>query len=80
VTSFSQEDLQNIQQTVIPMLETLKELAQPEVVKKLQRSMAVLKQEEPRDASLFSLIGQFNDPAVRRGLAKSLQALKAVAE
>jgi len=80
VTSFSEEDLQNIRQTVVPMLETLKELVQPEVVEKLQRSVAVLKEDEPRDASLFTLIGQFNDPAVRRGLAKSLQALKAVAE
>lgn len=80
VTSFSEDDLQNLRQTVIPMVEMLKELAQPELVEKLQRSMAVLKEEDPRDASLFTLIGQFNDPAVRRGLSKSLQALKAVAE
>jgi uncharacterized protein YjgD (DUF1641 family) len=80
VTSFSREDMQNLRQTVIPMLEMVKELAQPEVVERLQRSVTVLKQEEPRDASLFTLVGQLNDPSVRRGLAKSLHALKAIAE
>jgi uncharacterized protein YjgD (DUF1641 family) len=36
--------------------------------------------EEPVETSLVSLVRQFNDPSVRRGLAKTLQVLKSVAD
>ncbi len=80
ITSFDQEDLERMRQTVVPMLEMLKELSQPEMVDKLQKAVAEMQKQDVAAPSLFGLLRQMNDPVLRKGLTKSLQAFKAVAE
>ncbi len=80
VTSFSQEDLRQLGQNAVPALETLTELTRPEIMGMLQRSAAVMLDEETPDTSLLSIMRQMNDPAVRKGLAKALQVLKTVSQ
>jgi len=80
VTSFNREDLQNMRHSVPELLEMVKEMSRPEVVAKLRRSVAALNDEEPLNVSLFGLAGQMNDPAVRRGMSRTLSALKIMAE
>lgn len=80
VTSFSQEDLRQLGQNAVPALEALTDLTRPEVMSMLQRSAAVMLDEETPDTSLLSIMRQMNDPAVRKGLAKALQVLKTVGE
>ena len=80
VTSFTEEDVRQLGENIVLILQTVKEMTQPEVMWMLRNTANVVKDEEPVDTSLLSIIRRLNDPAVRRGLAKTLQVLKSVAE
>ena len=80
VTSFTEEDVRQLGENIVLILQTVKEMTQPEVMRMLRNTAHVVKDEEPVDTSLLSIVRQLNDPAVRRGLAKTLQVLKSVAE
>ncbi len=80
VTSFSEEDVGQLGENIVLILQTVKEMTQPEIMGMLRNTALIVKDEEPVDTSLMSLIRQMNDPAVRKGLAKTLQVLKSVAE
>jgi len=80
VTSFNEEDVRQLGQNIVLILQTVKEMTQPEIMTMLRNTATIVKDEEPVDASLLSIIRQMNDPAVRRGLAKTLHVLKSVAE
>jgi uncharacterized protein YjgD (DUF1641 family) len=80
VTSFSEEDVRQLGDNIVLILQTVKEMTQPEIMTLLRQTASVVRDEEPVAASLLSLIRQLNDPAVRKGLAKTLQVLKTVAD
>lgn len=79
VTSFTEEDVRLLGDNIVLILQTVKEMTQPEVMNMLRNTASVVAEEEPMDTSLIAIIRQLNDPAVRRGLAKTLQILKTVA-
>lgn len=79
VTSFSEEDVRQLGDNIVLILQTVKEMTQPEIMTMLRNTVHVVADEEPVDASLLSIIRQLNDPAVRKGLAKTLQILKSMA-
>jgi uncharacterized protein YjgD (DUF1641 family) len=78
VTSFSEEDVKQLGDNIVLILQTVKEMTQPEIMSLLSNTAQVFTDEEPVDTSLISIIRQMNDPEVRRGLAKTLQILKSV--
>jgi uncharacterized protein YjgD (DUF1641 family) len=81
VTNFSEEDVRQLGENVVLILETVKEMTQPEIMLLLRNTAAVMREEEVSgDVSLLDLLRQLNDPAVRRGLAKTLSVLKTVSE
>ncbi len=80
VTSFDEEDVRQLGENVVLILQTVKEMTQPEIMTMLRNTAHIVADEEPVDTSLMSIIRQMNDPAVRKGLAKTLQVLKSVAE
>ena len=80
VTSFDEEDVRQLGENVVLILQTVKEMTQPEIMTMLRNTAHIVAEEEPVDTSLLSIIRQMNDPAVRKGLAKTLQVLKSVAE
>ncbi len=80
VTSFSEDDVQQLGENIVLILETVKEMTQPELMTMLRNTAHVVKDEAPVDASLLSIVRQLNDPSVRKGLAKTLQVLKSVAD
>lgn len=80
VTSFSEEDVRQLGENVVLILQTVKEMTQPEIMTMMRNTATIVKDEEPVDTSLLSILRQLNDPAVRKGLAKTLQVLKSVAE
>jgi uncharacterized protein YjgD (DUF1641 family) len=80
VTSFSEEDVRQLGENIVLILQTVKEMTQPEIMTMLRDTASIVKDEEPVDTSILSLIRQMNDPAVRKGLAKTLQVLKSVAD
>lgn len=87
VTSFSEEDVEALGDNVVLILETIKEMTQPEVMAVLYRMIeAVQRQqsqmaEEPQEApSLFALARKIRDPEIRRGMSRALDTLSAVSE
>lgn len=80
VTSFDEEDVQQLGENVVLILQTVKEMTQPEIMTMMRNTATVVRDEEPVDASLVSIIRQMNDPAVRKGLAKTLKVLSRVGD
>ena len=80
VTAFDEEDVRQLGDNVVLILEAIKEMTQPEIMTMLRNTAHIVADEEPVDTSMMSIIRQLNDPAVRKGLAKTLQVLKSVAD
>lgn len=87
VTGFSDEDVEQLGDNVVLILQTVKDLTQPEVMAALHRMISAVQEQqrhvaaEPSDApSLFSIVRQVRDPEIRRGIARGLNTLRAVSE
>ncbi|MCP5099239.1 MAG: DUF1641 domain-containing protein [Chloroflexi bacterium] len=81
VTSFSEDDVRQLGDNVVLILQTVKEMTQPEVMHMLQSTASVMREEEPAEnVSMISILRQLNDPAVKRGLSKTLTVLRTVSE
>ena len=79
VTSFSEEDIEQLGDNVVYILQTVKEMTQPEIMSMVRDSVEVLREEDPEeDPSLFSIMRQLNDPEVKRGISKTLAVLRNV--
>jgi uncharacterized protein YjgD (DUF1641 family) len=79
VTSFSPEDVHALGDNVVLILNTVKEMTQPEVMTMLRRTASTVRDEgTPQDISFFALLRQMRDPAVKRGLAKALMTLRSI--
>ncbi len=79
VTSFSEEDIEQLGDNIVFILQTVKEMTQPEIMSMVRDSVEILREEDPpENVSLFSIMRQMNDPAVKRGLAKTLAVLRTV--
>lgn len=83
VTSFSTDDVKNLGENVVTILNTVKNLTQPDMLHAINNAVTVYKNldiEIQKDVSLFKLLREFNTPEVKRGLAFGLQFLKNIAE
>ena len=81
VSNFSEEDVRLLGENVVLILETLKEMTQPEIMQMLRTTATVMRDEDvPDNVSMFAIIRQLNDPGVKRGLAKTLEVLKTFSE
>lgn len=80
VISFDEDDLQALGDNVVLILETVKEMTQPEVMRMLQRTARILRDdEEPENLSLFRLLREMRDPEVKLGLHRMLAVLRGLA-
>ena len=87
VTGFSEDDVEALGDNVVLILNTVKDLTQPEVMAALHRMISAVQQQqrhiaaEPAEPpSLFAIARQLRDPEVRRGIARGLNTLRAVSE
>ncbi|MCG3208786.1 MAG: hypothetical protein FOGNACKC_02398 [Anaerolineae bacterium] len=80
VSEFTEDDVRQLADNIVLILQTVKEMTQPEIMTMLRRSAAELKDDEPVNTSMLSILRQLNDPAVRRGLTKTLNVLKSVGD
>ncbi len=81
VESFTEDDVRQLGENVVLILQTVKEMTQPEVMRMMQNTAVVMREEEPNEnVSMFSILRQLNDPAVKKGLSKTLTVLRAVSE
>jgi uncharacterized protein YjgD (DUF1641 family) len=80
VTSFTKEDVDRLGDNVVLLLNTVKDMTQPELLTFVRNTLAASEKalEEPVNTSLGALLSQLRDPQVRRGLALTLRILKTV--
>lgn len=79
VTNFSDDDVRALGDNVVTILETVKEMTQPEVMGMLRRTVHTVQEEEPGPPpSMFAIVKEMRDPGVRRGLARVLHMLRSV--
>jgi uncharacterized protein YjgD (DUF1641 family) len=79
VTSFTEEDVKLLGENVVSILNTVKQLTQPEMMQTIQNALTVYQHinvEPPEKVSMFSLMKEMNDPEVRKGLHTGLTMLK----
>jgi uncharacterized protein YjgD (DUF1641 family) len=77
VTSFGEEDIKQLGDNIVLILQTIKQMTQPEVMNFLRRTIVTVEEQasEPLDISYRALLSQLRDPNVRRGLAVILRTL-----
>jgi uncharacterized protein YjgD (DUF1641 family) len=80
VTSFTQEDVNKLGDNIVLILNTVKDMTQPEIMTFIRSTLLVAEKEveKPVDTSYMALLRQMRDPAVRRGLALTLRVLHVV--
>ena len=87
VTGFSEEDVEALGDNVVLILETVKEMTQPEImavlyrmIEAVQRQQEQFQREPDEPPSLFGLMKRMRDPEIRRGLGRALNTLSAVSD
>jgi len=80
VTSFTEEDVRRLGDNVVLILNTVKDMTQPEIMGLVRAIVAQSEVEvaKPVNTSLPALLGQMRDPNVRRGLALSMRIMSVV--
>jgi uncharacterized protein YjgD (DUF1641 family) len=80
VDSFTKEDVRALGDNIGLILQTVKEMTQPELMGMVRRTALEARvQEPPENITLRSLVKQMRDPAVKRGMAKALMTLRSIA-
>lgn len=85
VTGFTEDDVVALGDNVVTMLNTVKEITQPDMLVLLQRMIDALDRqryaieaEEEEPPSMWALLKKMRDPDVRRGLNRALNTLGSV--
>jgi uncharacterized protein YjgD (DUF1641 family) len=80
VTAFTEEDVKRLGDNVVLILNTVKDMTQPEIMNFVRNTLLVAEREieKPVDISYLGLLRQMQDPAVRRGLALTMRVLHVV--
>jgi uncharacterized protein YjgD (DUF1641 family) len=82
VTSFTEDDVDRLGDNIVLILNTVKDMTQPEILNFVRNTLMVAEKEieKPVDISYSGLVRQMRDPAVRRGLALTMRVLHVVGE
>lgn len=80
VTSFDEQDVARLGDNIVLILNTLKEMTQPEIMTFVRNTLLVAGREveKPVDTSFTGLLRQIRQPSVRRGLALTLRVLEVI--
>ena len=80
VTSFTAEDVDRLGDNIVLILNTVKDMTQPEIMNFVRSTLLVAEKEveKPVDISYRALIKQMRDPEVRRGLALTMRVMHVV--
>lgn len=82
VTSFTADDVKHLGENIVTILNTVKNLTQPDMLHAINNAVSVYKNIDltvDSKVSLFSLLKELNSPEARRGLAVGLKFLKNLA-
>ena len=82
VASFSDEDVKLLGDNIVLILQTVKQMTQPEIMGMLGRAAVTLQEESPDSSSKVpsarALLRQMRDPMVRRGMSRLLSTLRSI--
>ena len=82
VTSFSPEDVKNLGDNVVTILNTVKNMTQPDVLHAVNNALNVYKKldmEVEEDISFMALLKEMNTSEARKGMAIAIRFLKSIA-
>jgi uncharacterized protein YjgD (DUF1641 family) len=82
VTSFSAEDVKHLGDNIVTILNTVKNLTQPDMLHAINNAVSVYKNIDltvDSKVTVFSLVKELNSPEAKRGLAVGLKFLKNLA-
>lgn len=80
VSSFTEEDVNQLGDNIVLILNTVKEMTQPEVMQLLQRTAHGIRDAEVEEIGLMKLAWRMRNPAVRRGMSRMLKVLESFAD
>ena len=80
VTSFDEEDVAQLGENIVLILDTVKQMTQPEVMGLLQRTAAGVRDTEVEEIGLLRLLWRMRSPEARRGLGRMLKVLESFAD
>jgi uncharacterized protein YjgD (DUF1641 family) len=83
VTSFSKEDIKALGDNIVTILNTVKNLTQPDMLQTVNNALYVYKKlniDVDEKVTLFSFLKEMNSPEARKGLVFALRFLKSLAE
>jgi uncharacterized protein YjgD (DUF1641 family) len=82
VTSFTEDDVKALGENIVLILNTVKDMTQPEVMTMLRRTINTVQgqEEDTEPPSLFALLRDMREPEVRRGLSRLLAALRSMGQ
>jgi uncharacterized protein YjgD (DUF1641 family) len=82
VTSFSEDDVNRLGDNIVLILNTVKDMTQPEIMNFVRNTLQTSQREveKPVSYSYLDLYRQMRDPDVRRGLALTMRVLKVIGE
>jgi len=80
VTSFSAQDVERFGDNIVLILNTVKDMTQPEILNFVRNTLLVAEKEIEKevDISYTGLLRQMRDPEVRRGLALTMRILQVI--
>jgi len=80
VTEFDDEDVQALGDNVVTILNTVRNMTQPEIMALANNAVGAFKEEIPEaeKVSAWALIRELGNPKVRRGMARLINLLKAL--
>jgi uncharacterized protein YjgD (DUF1641 family) len=78
VTSFTTDDVDQLGDNIVLILNTVKDMTQPEVMRMLQRTARAMDEEVDEVPKLRQLLKQMRDPEVKRGLARLMRVMRSI--
>ncbi len=82
VTSFSVDDVRNLGDNIVTILNTVKNVTQPDMLQSVNNALGVYQKmdiEVQDDISLVSLLRELNTPEMKKGLVFAIRLLKSLA-
>ncbi|MBT3391145.1 MAG: DUF1641 domain-containing protein [Chloroflexi bacterium] len=80
VTDFSQEDVQALGDNIVIILNTVRNMTQPEIMALANNAVGAIQEDIPDhgEVSTWALLRELGNPKVRRGMARLINLLKAL--
>ncbi len=82
VSEFTEDDVNALGDNIVTILKTVRNMTQPEIMALANNAIDAIRQDDSTEEniSLWYLIREMGDPQVRRGLARTLNIVKALAD